>query len=58
MKTLGRFLSRPARQVVARSDRDSSGLINDEQFGVLESGVLWDEARATAAALTRTHDDT
>jgi hypothetical protein len=39
--------------------RDLTGLVDDEQFGVLETGVLWDESSApVTAALTRTHDDT
>jgi hypothetical protein len=44
---------------VRGSERDSTGLVNDEQFGVLETGVLWDESGAPAqAARTGTHDDT
>jgi hypothetical protein len=44
---------------VRGSERDSAGLVNDEQFEVVETGVLWDESSAPIpAALTKTHDDT
>jgi hypothetical protein len=59
MKALGRLPARPVRQAVRGSERDSTGLVNDEQFGVLETGVLWDESSAPKpVALNKTQDHT
>jgi hypothetical protein len=59
MKALGRLSSRPVRRAVRGSERDSTGLVNDEQFGVLETGVLWDESSAPIpAAQAKARDGT